>query len=224
VQAYNAYVSGVHNYYRFATHISKDIRKIALGVYRTLQNRLKERIKRQGNTLPAYIKKGYGDSKQLRFVSGYPVIPIGYIQTKAPLYKRRDVCKFTPEGRKAIHDNLNCVDTNILHYMMRNPVQHASVEYNDNRLSLFCAQYGKCHISGIELEIGNIHCHHKVPRKQGGTDRYSNLVLVCERVHTLIHATSDDIINGIINEFKLDRDKIRKLNTLRKKAGLPTIG
>ena len=224
VQAYNAYISGVHNYYRYATHISKDIRKIALGVYRTLQNRLKERLNKHGNPLPPYISRGYGKSKQLRFVSGIPIIPIGYIQTKAPLYKRRDVCKFTTEGRKRIHDNLNCVDTSILHYMMRNPVKHASVEYNDNRLSLFCAQYGKCRVSGIELEIGNIHCHHKVPRENGGTDRYSNLVIVCEEIHKLIHATSDNIISGIINEYKLDRDKIRKLNTLRKKAGLSTIG
>jgi len=224
VQAYNAYVSGVHNYYRYATHISKDIRKIALGVYRTFQNRLKERLKRRGNPLPSYINKSYGESKQLRFIGGYPVIPIGYIQTKAPLYKRRDVCKFTPDGRKAIHDKLDCVDTNILHYLMRNPVQRQSVEYNDNRLSLFCAQYGKCSITGIKLEIGDIHCHHKAPREQGGADRYANLVLVRERVHTLIHAKNDETINGIIKELKLDRDQIRKLNTLRKKAGLLLIG
>ena len=224
VQAYNAYVSGVHNYYRYATHISKDIRKIALGVNRTLNNRLKERLKTSGNPLPAYIAKGYGKSKQLRYVGGHPIIPIGYIQTKAPLYKRRNICKFTPEGRKMIHNNLDSVDTNILHYMMRNPVKGASVEYNDNRLSLFCAQYGKCHISGIKLEIGDIYCHHKVPRSLGGTDRYSNLVLVCEKIHILIHATSDDTISKIIKEYKLDRDKIRKLNTLRKKAGLPLVG
>ncbi len=44
VGAYNAYVSGVHNYYRYATHISKDVRKIALGIARTMKNRLRERL------------------------------------------------------------------------------------------------------------------------------------------------------------------------------------
>jgi hypothetical protein len=224
VQAYNAYVSGVHNYYRYATHISKDIRKIALGVYRTFQNRLRERIKTHGGKLPSYMAKAYGKSKQVRFIAGCPVIPIAYIQTKAPLYKRREVNKYTPAGRKYIHDNLECVNMHKLHFLMRNPVQYASVEYNDNRLSLFCAQYGKCAISGITLEIGDIHCHHKVSRKQGGTDSYSNLVIVSERVHMLIHATSDDVINNIMLDVRLNRDQIRKLNTLRKKANLSQIG
>jgi group II intron reverse transcriptase/maturase len=224
VQAYDAYVSGVHNYYRYATHISKNIRKIALGVQRTFNNRLKNRLKRNGNPLPPYIDEKYGESKQLRFIGGYPVIPIGYVQTKAPLYKRREICKYTPEGRKSVHDNLNCVETNILHYLMRNPVRAESVEYNDNRLSLFCAQYGKCAITGVKLEIGDIYCHHKVPREQGGTDRYANLVLVRERVHALIHAKNAEIINGIVKELKLDRKQISKVNTLRKKAGFLLIG
>ena len=31
---------GVHNYYQYATHITKDMRKIAFGLNRTLKNRL----------------------------------------------------------------------------------------------------------------------------------------------------------------------------------------
>ena len=71
------YVSGIHNYYRYATHISKDIHKIALGITRTMQNRLRERLQKQGNPLPAYIAERYGRSKQIRYVSGQAVIPIG---------------------------------------------------------------------------------------------------------------------------------------------------
>lgn len=37
VGAYNAYVSGVHNYYQYATHISKDMRKIAFSITRTMK-------------------------------------------------------------------------------------------------------------------------------------------------------------------------------------------
>lgn len=130
IGAYNAYVSGVHNYYRFATHISKDMRKISFSTTRTMQNRLRERLQKTGDSVPAFIAEKYGKSKQLRFVSGQALIPIGYIQTKAPLYKHREVNQYTSEGRESIHNHLQKVDMEILHSLMRNPVPYASVEFN----------------------------------------------------------------------------------------------
>lgn len=59
IGAYNAYVSGVHNYYCYATHISKDMRKIAFGIIRTMKNRLRERLQLNGDVLPSYIALKY---------------------------------------------------------------------------------------------------------------------------------------------------------------------
>lgn len=223
IGAYNAYVSGVHNYYRYATHISKDIRKIAFGITRTMQNRLRERLQKQGNPLPAYIAERYGRSKQIRYVSGQAVIPIGYIKAKAPLYKRREVNQYTEQGRRSIHKNLESVNMSILHYLMRNPVQFASVELNNNRLALYCAQHGCCAVTKQPLEIGDIHCHHKLPREKGGNDQYGNLVLVTETVHILIHATDSEVIARLVQTLRLNVRQRAKLNTLRKTAGLFSI-
>lgn len=223
VGAYNAYVSGVHNYYRYATHVSKDIRKIALGHTRTMKNRLRNRLQTQGNPLPPYIAERYGKSKQIRYVSGQALIPIGYVQTKAPLFKRREVNQYTVDGRKTIHKSLEAVDMSILHYLMRNPVQYASVELNNNRLALYCAQHGCCAVTKQPLEIGQVHCHHKIPRKQGGNDRYENLVLVTEDAHVLIHATDSEVIARYTWLLKLNAKQREKLNTLRKAAGLFSI-
>lgn len=223
IGAYNAYVSGIHNYYRYATHISKDIRKIAFGITRTMQNRLRERLQKQGNPLPAYIAERYGRSKQIRYVSGQAVIPIGYIQAKAPLYKRREVNQYTEQGRRSIHKNLEVVNMSILHYLMRNPVQFASVELNNNRLALYCAQHGCCAVTKQPLEIGDIHCHHKLLRERGGNDQYGNLVLVTEAVHILIHATDSEVIARLIQTLQLNTRQRAKLNTLRKTAGLFSI-
>ena len=223
IGAYNAYVSGIHNYYRYATHISKDIHKIALGITRTMQNRLRERLQKQGNPLPAYIAERYGRSKQIRYVSGQAVIPIGYVQTKAPLYKRREVNQYTEQGRRSIHKNLESVNMSILHYLMRNPVQFASVELNNNRLALYCAQHGCCAVTKQPLEIGDIHCHHKLPREKGGNDQYGNLVLVTETVHILIHATDSEVIARLVQTLRLNVRQRAKLNTLRKTAGLFSI-
>lgn len=97
------------------------------------------------------------------------------------------------------------------------------MEYNDNRLSLFCGQYGKCAVTGTMLQIGDIHCHHKNPVSNGGTDEYENLVLVTESVHRLIHATDPDIIRKYLSMFNLDQKQKKKLNALRKKAGNDVI-
>ena len=223
VGAYNAYVSGVHNYYRYATHISKDIRKIAFGITRTMKNRLRERLQMQGDSIPPYIAERYGKSRQIRYVNGQALIPIGYVQTKAPLFKRREVNQYTAEGRKIIHKSLETVNISILHFLMRNPVQYASVELNTNRLALYCAQQGCCAVTKQPLEIGNIHCHHKIPRKQGGNDRYSNLVLVSEEIHILIHATDREVIARYSQLLKLNAKQQAKLNTLRKTVGLFSI-
>lgn len=220
VGAYNAYVSGVHNYYRYATHISKDARKIAFGVNRTLKNRLRERLQKQGNALPSYIAKWYGKSCQIRYVHGQALIPIGYVQTKAPLFKQREVNQYTEKGRKAIHKSLESVNMGTLHYLMRNPVQYASVELNTNRLALYCAQHGCCSVTKRPLEISDMHCHHKIPRKDGGNDRYANLTLVTEQVHVLIHATDSEVIERYQQALKLNSNQRGKLNVLRKKAGL----
>jgi hypothetical protein len=223
VGAYNAYVAGVHNYYRYATHISKDIRKIAFGITRTIKNRLRNRLQMQGNTLPPYIAQRYGKSRQIRYVSGQALIPIGYVQTKAPLFKRREVNQYTIKGRQTIHKSLETVNMSILHYLMRNPVQYASVELNTNRLALYCAQHGCCAVTKQPLEIGKIHCHHKTPRKQGGNDRYANLVLVTEDVHVLIHATDNKAIARYTQSLKLNAKQRTKLNSLRNAAGLFSI-
>ena len=50
-----------------------------------------------------------------------------------------------------IHKQLEAVDMEILHYLMRNPVWNATIEYNDNRLSLYSAQMGKCDVTGAKL-------------------------------------------------------------------------
>ena len=101
------------------------------------------------------------------------MLPIAYVQTTAPKHRARNWCVYTPEGRAEIHKTLEKVNMKILHYLMENPVQGESVEFNDNRLALYCAQQGKCAISGRPLTIGDMHCHHKTRKSDGGDDRYT---------------------------------------------------
>ncbi len=126
-------------------------------------------------------------SNQTRFINDMALIPIGYCKHKNSMYKRKKVNKYTPEGRELIHKMLR-VDTGAIQYMLRNPVEDRSIEYNDNRISLYVGQRGKCSITGKPLDVGAMHCHHKLPISMGGTDEYKNLMLVDENIHILIHA------------------------------------
>ena len=222
VQNYNAFVMGVHNYYRLATNVSCDFARIAYPVLKSLKTRLKGNISSNG-ICSSLLKERYGKSSQLMYVYGFALIPISYVQHKAPLNKKNSINKYTAEGRKGIHKKLEAVDMNVLYEMMKNPVKQRSIEYNDNRLSLYCAQKGRCAITKQILKIGKMHCHHKIPVKQGGKDNYNNLILLTEEVHILLHSVEDNVIKHYMDILKLNHNQLVKLNKMRKSIGLEAI-
>ena len=219
---YNAVVAGLHEYYCIATEISEDFGKLAFSINKQLRNRLKGDISRNGTLRNGFIKEKYGKSRQMRFLHERPLVPVGYVQPKNAQHKRKSVNKYTPEGRTLIHKNLE-IDTMTMLWLIRNPVRGRSIEYADNRISLYAAQYGKCAVTGQLMNAHDIHCHHKVPVSMGGTDEYANLVLVLKNVHALIHASSETTIKRYLSELKLDKSQLEKLNKLRAKAEMPSI-
>lgn len=220
IRLYNSMVWGIHNYYRYATNVNLDCMKIQFVINKVQYNRL-DNIEKRGKIDNTYITEHYGKSKQMRFVCGFPLCPIGYIQTKNPQYKKRSVCKYTEEGRAEIHKNLKFDPYAIwcMHRLAEQYIPNRSIEYLDNRVSKYAAQYGKCAVTGRLLWYEEIHCHHIKPRKMGGTDEYKNLVMVSADVHRLIHAVNGDIINAYLNKIKPNKTMLMKLNKYRKAAG-----
>lgn len=224
INLYNSMVIGIHNYYQYATLVNHDCNRMAKRVNTALKNRLGKRLKMAGNLDKGYIKSCYGKSEQLRFCDEQPIIPIGYVQKKDPMHLKRSICSYTPEGRASIHKSLEKINMSILHALMRTKEVNRSIEYTDNRISLYSAQRGKCAVTGKVLELNEIHCHHKLPVNQGGTDRYQNLVIVHKLVHRLIHATREETVKQIISQLNLDKAMLAKVNKLREAASLAPIG
>ena len=218
---FNQMVEGVQNYYQFATHVSIDCSRIQRAISTVITNRLKRRVKKKGTTSNKHIRKRYGDSQQLRFVNGYPLVPIGYVQTRNPMYKKTSICKYTPEGRQEIHKNLQFDEyvSWVMEQLQYSYTYTDSIEFTDNKISLYAAQYGKCAVLGVVLDIDDIHCHHKLPKKLGGKDNYQNLIIVHQDVHRLIHATQPQTISRYLTTLKLDKQQINKVNKLRKMVG-----
>ena len=223
VSDYNSFVMGIHNYYRMATAASPDIQRLAFEIKISIKNRLQERVRRRSNqTIPEYAKR-YARSREICFIGKNILLPIGYIQHHPPIHKKKSVNKYTAAGRAEIHKNLERVDMSILHSLMKNPITSATVEYNDNRISLYVAQQGKCAITKKQLSLEEIHCHHKTPKSLGGGDNYVNLIILHERIHRLIHATQKDTISAIMQNVQLNKQQLDKLNKLRKLAGTEAI-
>ena len=214
---YNAFIMGVHQYYNIATEVNKDFHKISFQVNRTLKQKLKKELKHPKCTKLRCkaILKIYGKSKELRCIGDLPIVPIGYVQHRNPMWKKTNVNKYTVEGRNEIHKSLQNIDMNILLYIMRNPIQNQSIEYNDNRIALYSAQMGKCAVTGEHLEYNEIHCHHKTPKYMGGKDDYSNLVILNITIHKLIHSIKAETIERLLKLLNLTEKQVEKVNQLR---------
>lgn len=94
----------------------------------------------------------------------------------------------------------------------------SSMEFNDNKISKFVSQYGKCAVTGSLLTAQNFHCHHIVPKNMGGGDEYKNLTIVLEEIHILIHSTLKETIDKYIKLIE-NQDCLNKLNKLRVQCG-----
>lgn len=226
---YNAMVLGIQNYYRIATNVAKDLNRIQQRTYRIMYNRLNTQsgnaLRKEGRTLTPLEKQRFGKSKSLRYVAGTrePVYPIYYIQFKNPMAFNRRVCPYTAEGRKIIHERLH-INGNLMYQLMNQKQNNGSIEFYDNRISLYSAQGGKCYITGKEFQcLEDIHCHHKVAKSKGGTDIYANLVLINKDVHKLIHAVNMETIKHYLEMLKLKAPELQKLNKLRQLLELPAI-
>ena len=226
VNKYNSAVLGIQNYYKKATLVNIDFHDIAFNINRYIKQKLKKHISKKGNISKTYLD--YYDDYNFKkiYVTGRVLFPILGVKFDKPFAFKQETCNYTEIGRKKIHDKLKYVDTEILHYIMENPVKSATAEFNDNRISLYSGQQGVCIITNKKLEIGNMEVHHKLPKYMGGKDNYQNLIFITREVHKLIHAVKEETIQkylDIINPNKKMLDKINKLRSLLKNREPITI-
>lgn len=219
VALYNSVVLGSQQFFKYATHVTKDFERIEFNLLNTLRRRLK-RIAKYG-----YIKvektstyhKLYGDRKKKTYAfkkAGY-LYPISAIRTANNLNFSQSLNPYdTPK--------VFAWDVELVKLMKAN-IPNRSIEYLDNRLSRYSMQKGKCAITNMLLTADVAHCHHKVPVSLGGTDSFTNLVMVHKLVHRLIHATNQDTIDKYVKILSLNTMQLRRLNQFRALCKLESI-
>ena len=215
IDLYNSFVMGIHNYYNCATNCNIDMAKLSHQTRTKIFVRLKSRRVNKSDKLSDYIKKVYGKSEMLRMIGDKPLLPLSYIQ-HSKLMNFSQASIYNPIDRDKIHNTQKVADYKIIKYLIENPIQGQSTEYNDNRISLYIGQLGKCFVTNDELTVGNMEVHHVVPKSQGGNDNYSNLIYITKDVHKLIHATQLETINKYLKLISISETIIQNINWCRK--------
>jgi len=228
ISLHNSLISGLHNYYKMATHVSADFAEIGYPIQKMLSganhNSRRCPVEKSGEIRSRFIADNYGKSKQMRWIHDRPIIPVAYAQHEYPKYKRREVNKYVLKSEAEYHvpDSINF---EIIRYLMENAYKWESIEFADNMLSRYIAQKGNCAVTHKPLRLHNMECHHIKPRQGGQKEdnSYRNLVILCTEVHRLITATRKETIEKYVQMLNLDEKQLAKINKFRKLAGMTEI-
>lgn len=222
---FNTVVMGIQNYYAAATRITINLSELTSSLSKTLYNRLKcFRTEAKISDMTSTLQKRYkGYSPQFYKIKDMVFVPIYAQRHKTSLCFSQKTCNYTVGGRAKIHNTLKAIDRKILRHVMEHFIPSRSIEYNDNRISRFIAQYGKCAVTGMELGLTDWHCHHKTPYHQSKDDQFSNLIVLHESVHRLVHLKDTEKIKTLLHVLKLNKKQLEKVNTLRNQCQYQAI-
>lgn len=209
----NMKIRGLHNYYCVATRISSDFMEI----YYLLLPALKHMTRSNGKKAPPlseFQKEKYkGYRGRLYAVGTVTIDPIYAVTFTIPYGFKQQMCNYTEEGRQLIHQRLTHMDV-IFRYLAENPIESETIELNDNRISRFSAQRGKCAITKKQLTVHDMRVHKIYPT---GGDGYRNLEIVSKDAYELIHETDVEKAKAIIE--KLREEDLWKDEMLKKTNG-----
>ncbi len=80
-------------------------------------------------------------------------------------------------------NNLNRAVMTVRIKLIRQPLYDRSIEYADNRIAKYSVQKGRCAVTGEKFtSTEEIHCHHKIPKSQGGKSKIRKLNVLRELV------------------------------------------
>ncbi|MCY9007363.1 reverse transcriptase domain-containing protein [Peribacillus frigoritolerans] len=107
VMNYNAYILGIKNYYKIATHINIDLGKIAYLLSKALHNRLKS-IGKYGIPIKpsGTYKRLHKNNFRTYKIAGLYLFPLADIRTSNAMNFSQDISNYTKAGRRKRHQNI----------------------------------------------------------------------------------------------------------------------
>lgn len=218
IAKYNAIVMGIHNYYQIATGVYLSLDTISLTLLRKLYTKTKNKgFSKSCPKCAITIPPAYRETRQIRYIGDYPVLPIGYCKTKNAVHHKVETHPYAEENRHQL------VAMQISRMWSSRTVWADNIAFIVNCISRYAAQKGKCAITKRFLMMDEAEGHHIKPRHKGGTDEYENIVVLSPEVHWLVKATNPVLIKNLLEELKLNKKQLAKLNELRLIYGTAAI-
>ena len=226
IARYNLAVMGMQNYYCVATNIYNNLTEVSYALLPTTRVRFKKIAKLIPfeTTSQDFQMKTTGIRPQTKIImiADTPLLPINGVKHKNPLNFSQDICNFTEHGRSRIHEKIALVTKGEIRILLEYKDTTKSVEFNDNRISVFIAQQGNCYITNRRHSPTDMVCIYK-NITETDRDKYQNLVFVEIPISKAILTESVEQAKMWLMNYGLSGQQKKKLNKIRANYGYQTI-
>ena len=226
IARYNLAVMGMQNYYCVATNIYNNLTEVSYALLPTTRVRFKKIAKLIPfeTTSQDFQMKTTGIRPQTKIImiADTPLLPINGVKHKNPLNFSQDICNFTEHGRSRIHEEIALVTKGEIRILLEYKDTTKSVEFNDNRISVFIAQQGNCYVTNRRHSPTDMVCIYK-NITETDRDKYQNLVFVEIPISKAILTESVQQAKMWLMNYGLSSQQKRKLNKIRANYGYQAI-
>ena len=226
IARYNLAVMGMQNYYCVATNIYNNLTEVSYALLPTTRVRFKKIAKLIPfeTTSQDFQMKTTGIRPQTKIImiTDTPLLPINGVKHKNPLNFSQDICNFTEHGRSRIHEEIALVTKGEIRILLEYKDTTKSVDFNDNRISVFIAQQGNCYITNRRHSPTDMVCIYK-NITETDRDKYQNLVFVEIPISKAILTESVQQAKMWLMNYGLSSQQKRKLNKIRANYGYQAI-
>lgn len=195
IRLYNSTVVGLQNYYRVATNIYNNLMEVNYSLLPSMRIRLRTiaKTKRFYEMDKEFqeLTHGIQPNTKIYVVKDRGLLPISGVRRYNPLNFSQEICDYTINGRKKIHDNITIVQQEGLTKLLdlRNPKE--TIEFNDNMISAYIMQRGKCFITKEPLNLSCGIAIRKNPNEEN-KDYHTNIVIIHQFFYNLLFLNEKD--------------------------------
>lgn len=192
---YNSTVMGLQNYYRVATNIYNNLMEVSYSLLPSMRIRLRTiaKTKRFCEMDKEFreLTHGIRPNTKIYVVKDRGLLPISGVRRYNPLNFSQEICDYTIKGRKKIHDNITTVQQEGLTKLLdlRNPKE--TIEFNDNLISAYIMQRGKCFITKEPLNLLHGIAIRRNPNEKN-KDYHTNIVIIHQFFYNLLFLNEND--------------------------------
>ncbi|MCD8079446.1 MAG: HNH endonuclease, partial [Bacteroides sp.] len=197
IHDWNAYVVGIHNYYRGMTHFHDSFHKMGWRISKLFYHTMDKNVKftkeqSYKNRFQEGIYRTWGTKGYYCF-NGCPVIELQWAKWDSDLIgaKRGKVTRENPYhyGEKKQRPGVSVEDIGYLVHTSK-PIRNS--RFAMFRISKYSSVGGISYLSGLHVPVRDYHCHHIIPLSKGGTHDFKNLCVLSELEHTILHSPNPE--------------------------------